>query len=75
MITRSTVARAAFGAAVAAALGVGASAATATSAEVSTLVYCPGYVNSAQICTDCCWDSYGTPGSWNSRTRYCTCAL
>ncbi len=75
MGTRSTLARAAFGAAVAAAMGIGASAATATTASASTRIYCPGWVESAQICTDCCWNNYGGYGFWDPQSKYCNCAL
>jgi hypothetical protein len=62
-------------AAVAAVLAFGVNAAIATPAAAGSMVYCPGYVNSAQICNDCCWNNYGAYGAWDSRTRYCNCAL
>ena len=75
MRTHSTLARSVFGAAVAVALGFGANAATATTAAASALVYCPGYVNSAAICNDCCARNYGAAGFWDPGSRYCNCAL
>ncbi|HEX6910904.1 MAG TPA: hypothetical protein VF142_10935 [Longimicrobium sp.] len=71
----STLARSAFGAAIAVTLGSGVNAATATRAEAKTLVSCPGYTESAQICTDCCWNNWGGYGFWDAQSKYCNCAL
>jgi hypothetical protein len=75
MRTRINPSRLLFGALVAAALGFGASTATAAASEPLSAPTCPGYMNSAQACTDCCWNNYGAIGFWSPSTRICNCAL
>jgi hypothetical protein len=73
MRTRSTLARAVFGAAVAAALGVGVTSANA--APSAAAFACPGYTSTAQACSDCCRINYGGYGFWSPSTHYCNCAV
>ena len=61
-------------AAVTAVLGFGVDAATAAPAAKASFS-CPGYMNSAQACRDCCANWYGAYGFWSSSTGYCNCAL
>jgi hypothetical protein len=74
MRTRSTLTRAVFGTAVVAALGFGVTSANAAPSAAKA-VACPGYMSSAQACTDCCAQQYGGVGFWSPGTRYCNCAL
>lgn len=64
-----------FAGGVGAALGFGAIAATASAAAAEERFACPGYTATAQICTDCCRDNWGGVGFWDSRSKYCNCAL
>ena len=77
MRTRFALARAVFGAAVAAALGVGVTSAYAapSNAAPAAALGCPGYTSTAQACSDCCRINYGGYGFWSPSTHYCNCAL
>jgi uncharacterized membrane protein len=74
MRTRSTLTRAAFATAVAAAIGFGVTSASAAPAAEKRLS-CPGYMSSAQACSDCCANWYGAYGLWSPSSGYCACAL
>jgi hypothetical protein len=75
MRRRSNLGRSVLGAAVVAALGFGVNAATATRAAAAAPLSCPGYTETAQICTDCCRNNWGGVGFWDPGSKYCNCAL
>lgn len=74
MRTRTAFTRAAFAAAVTAAMGFGVTSASAAPAAKGSFS-CPGYMSSAQACQDCCANWYGAYGFWDPGSRYCNCAL
>jgi hypothetical protein len=74
MRTRSMLTRAAFATAVAGAIGFGVTSASAAPAA-EKMMSCPGYMSSAQACSDCCAQRYGGYGFWSASTGYCNCAL
>ena len=75
MRNRSTLGRSVFVAAVVAALGFGVNAATAATAGATAIFSCPGWTETAQICSDCCWNNWGGYGFWDPQSKYCNCAL
>jgi hypothetical protein len=64
-----------FGIGVLTALAFGVTSANAAPTATGKTFGCPGYTETAQACTDCCWNWYQAYGFWSPSNKSCNCAL